>query len=241
MTDLPSVGFCKFPGSICVLCCTIFQWLQSLMPIFSGIAAAILGFIFHRPGLIVVGCVWSALLLFITILTWHSWGSDGENACAPESIHRYFPCPEMLQEWAEKWCNLGFQAQVLHRDHSTVMLGISAAIFGAFGSWAQTKTTFFKVPWWLSTRCAVERDAWKMCANVSGTLLHIALIESNTRHFMNLALRSFQGFHSLTITCLTLLTFAMSRILSLQAEGSLGLFEAFNVDLVDLERIRQVL
>jgi hypothetical protein len=113
------------------------------MPIFSGIAAAILGFIFHRPGLIVVGCVWSALLLFITILTWHSWGSDEENACAPESVHRYFPCPEMLQEWAEKWCNLGFQAQVLHRYHSTVMLGISAAIFGAFGSWAQTKTTFF--------------------------------------------------------------------------------------------------
>ena len=80
-----------------------------------------------------------------------------------------------------------------------------------------------------------------MCANVSGTLLHIALIESNTRHFMNLALRSFQGFHSLTITCLTLLTFAMTRILWLQAEGSLGLFEAFNVDLVDLERIKQVL
>lgn len=153
--------------SICVLCCTIFQWLQSLMPIFSGIAAAILGFIFHRPGLIVVGCVWSALLLFITILTWHSWGSDEENACAPESVHRYFPCPEMLQEWAEKWCNLGFQAQVLHRYHSTVMLGISAAIFGAF------------------------------------------------------------GFHSLTITCLTLLTFAMTRILWLQAEGSLGWFYAF--------------
>eukprot|EP00435_Cladocopium_sp_Y103_P025773 s361_g6.t1 len=123
-------------GSICVLCCTIFQWLQSLMPIFSGIAAAILGFIFHRPGLIVVGCVWSALLLFITILTWHSWGRDTENAFAPESVHRCFPQPEILQEWAEKWCNLGFQAQVLHRYHSTVMLGISAAIFGAFGSWA---------------------------------------------------------------------------------------------------------
>ena len=33
----------------------------------------------------------------------------------------------------------------------------------------------------------------------------------------------------------------MTRILWLQAEGSLGLFEAFNVDLVDLERIKQVL
>ena len=112
------------------------------MPIFSGIAAAILGVTFHRPGLIVVGGVWSALLLFITILTWHSWESDEEIACAPGSLHRYFPRPEILQGWAEKWCNLGFQAQVLHRYHSTVMLGISAAIFGAFGSWAQTKTFF---------------------------------------------------------------------------------------------------
>ena len=161
------------------------------MPIFSGIAAAILGFIFHRPGLIVVGCVWSALLLFITILTWHSWGSDEENACAPESVHRYFPCPEMLQEWAEKWCNLGFQAQVLHRYHSTVMLGISAAIFGAFGSWAQTKTTFFqgsmvafhRVRSWAQCMEDVCQCVWNAPAHSFDRVKHTPFYESCTAEF----------------------------------------------------------
>ena len=66
-----------------------------------------------------------------------------------------------------------------------------------------------------------------MCANVSETFLHIALSQTqafkDTVAILHLALRNFQGFHSLTITCLTLLTFAVSRMLWLYAEGSLGL------------------
>ena len=89
--------------SLCVLCCTIFQWMQSLMPISFGLLATCLGAWFHRPGLVVVGCVWSVLLCFMTMLSWR--GPD-ENDWRPGWIYHYFPQPEILQEWASKWCNL---------------------------------------------------------------------------------------------------------------------------------------
>ncbi len=119
--------------SICVLCCTIFEWLQAVMPSWLGIGVAIAGVSFHRPGLIVVGSIWTGLLLLTTVLTL-PWGEV--PTVGSSWITRYFPRPEILQEWGENWCNLGLQAQVRQRYHAALMLALCAVIFGAFRTWA---------------------------------------------------------------------------------------------------------
>ena len=116
--------------SICVLCCTIFEWLQAVMPSWLGIGVAIAGVSFHRPALIVVGSVWTGLLLFTTVLTLPRWGQV--PMVGSSWITHYFPRPEILQDWGENWCNLGIHAQVRQRYHAALMLALCAVIFGAF-------------------------------------------------------------------------------------------------------------
>ena len=134
--------------SICVLCCTIFEWLQAVMPSWLGIGVAIAGVSFHRPALIVVGSVWTGLLLFTTVLTLPRWGQV--PMVGSSWITHYFPRPEILQDWGENWCNLGIHAQVRQRYHAALMLALCAVIFGAFRTWACQGPAVNFAHWYLS-------------------------------------------------------------------------------------------
>lgn len=134
--------------SICVLCCTIFEWLQAVMPSWLGIGVAIAGVSFHRPALIVVGSVWTGLLLFTTVLTLPRWGQV--PMVGSSWVTHYFPRPEILQDWGENWCNLGIHAQVRQRYHAALMLALCAVIFGAFRTWACQGPAVNFAHWYLS-------------------------------------------------------------------------------------------
>ena len=107
--------------SLCVLCCTIFHWLEYLFPTFLGLLTLSTGITVGHTQLALLGGALSVASLFVAWLALKSpeleEDPDSENQkvhsrqTVPAFINRSFPYPEALQQWGEKWCRLGFTKQ----------------------------------------------------------------------------------------------------------------------------------
>ncbi|CAL1149129.1 unnamed protein product, partial [Cladocopium goreaui] len=119
--------------SLCVLCCTIFHWLEYLLPVCLALVTFVCGLMLDRGYLAEVGAVAAALLFFVMLGTHESLDQLGDQQrCTPPFIKHCFRHPEVLQYWGERWCRLGFNAQKRQRYPFAIVVGLTALVFGSF-------------------------------------------------------------------------------------------------------------
>ena len=128
--------------SLCVLCCTVFHWLEYLMPPTVGLLTFTAGIAFHRPHLAILGAGFFVTAMILAMLALQKPDSDSENPTpctrlVPSFVYRVFIYPEALQHWGEKWCRLGFLQQrrclVLELAIQLVDVGCKARQIGIIG------------------------------------------------------------------------------------------------------------
>ncbi|CAK9080764.1 unnamed protein product [Durusdinium trenchii] len=119
--------------SLCVLCCTIFHWLEYLLPVALALVTCVLGLVLDRYYLTEVGAVAASMLFFVMLGTHEALDHvANQQKCTPLWIRHMFRQPEILQRWGERWCRLGFSVQKRQRYPFAVSLGFTALVFGGF-------------------------------------------------------------------------------------------------------------
>ena len=119
--------------SIYACCGLMVFWFLKALPLALGIATLIFGLLVDRNAFAVVaGLALSGVMTTLQLL-----GPDGPVICAApicfdRYLYRWFPRPEILEEWAEHWCGLSFDKQKQRQYPFLFMLGFSALVFGFF-------------------------------------------------------------------------------------------------------------
>lgn len=136
--------------SICVLLCTIFHWMEYLMPMLLGLLLMIAGLVFQHDNVAICGGLFFGLSSTIMVFARtrradtsedpsEEASETSESKChwgqywgQPNALLAWFPNAEALQQWGERWCRLGYDSQRRQRYQFLLMVALSSTVFGAF-------------------------------------------------------------------------------------------------------------